>query len=123
MDNFLQAAAEFAGVLIPTLTAIVLIYLAVFLRKLTQIVGSLNPTIKETEKTVSLVNTSIEKAQAPLDTVVKVSHSVDDFSDKASDTLSKATESAKTFVNKNMETVKNTGSKLKRPDEVIENGK
>ena len=73
-----------------------------------QSVQKLDPTIKDVEK-------SMEKLQAPLDTAVKYSHSLDKVHDKTSEVLTKATDFASENMNKFQTAME---EKMKKEDEV-----
>jgi uncharacterized protein YoxC len=113
MDQFLLAAKNLAEILLPSLGAIVLIYLAIVLRKLAKVMDNVNVTMTNAETTVKLVNKSIEKAQAPLDTVVKLSHTVDDVHDSTLETVKNINESTQKFVNENIDVAKDYIGSLK----------
>jgi uncharacterized protein YoxC len=113
MDQFLLAAKNLAEILLPSLGAIVLIYLAIVLRKLAKVMDNVNVTMTNAETTVKLVNKSIEKAQAPLDTAVKLSHTVDDVHDSTIETVKSINESTQKFVNENIDVAKDYIGSLK----------
>lgn len=103
MDEFIQSFSDLSQELIPILIAAVLVFLIIFLYKLIKTTGSLNITVDKTNKTLDLVDTSIDKIQDPLNTVVKISHTVD----KAHDATVNAFNSAKDFVSKSASEIKN----------------
>ena len=113
MDEFLLAAKNLAEILLPTLGAIVLIYLAIVLRKLAKVMDNVSTAMTSADKTVGLVNKSIEKAQAPLDTAVKLSHTVDDVHDSTVETVKSINESTRKFVNENLDVAKDYIDNLK----------
>lgn len=113
MDEFLLAAKKLAEILLPSLGAIVLIYLAIVLRKLAKVMDNVNVTMTNAETTVKLVNKSIEKVQAPLDTAVKLSHTVDDVHDSTLETVKNINESTHKFVNENIDVAKDYIDSLK----------
>ena len=74
-------------------------------------------TVKGLDPTLKKVDQSIEKVQAPLDTVVKYSHSLDKVHDKTSDALDKAAD----FANENIDNLKGfVQEKLKKDELVID---
>ena len=102
MDAFIIAARDLASQLLPTVGLISLIFLIVFLARFTSLVKTLESTVKKTDTTIALVDQSLTKVQAPLDTVVKVSGTVD----KAHDATIKAAYDAKDYLSKNADTIK-----------------
>lgn len=120
MDAFIIAAGELANQLMPILGLVVLIVLIVLLAKLIGLVKTLENTVKKTDSTINLVDQSLTKIQTPLDTVVKVSHTVD----KAHDATLQAVADTRDYINKNAANIKskvkdiadNIGSKMKKND-------
>lgn len=102
MDAFIVAASDLSKQLIPILGLTVLIILIVLLAKLINLVKTVESTVKRTDNTIDLVDQSLTKVQAPLDTVVKVSHTVD----KAHDATVKAVVETKEYLSKNAENIK-----------------
>lgn len=102
MDAFLIALKNLCSELLPILGAACLICLIILLIRLIKVLGSIDSTLLKTHGTIDLVDQSIEKVQAPLDTVVKVSHTVD----KAHDATLNAAREAKEFVDKNAAEIK-----------------
>ena len=103
MDAFISSFSDLSKQLIPILGAAALIFVIILLYKLIKIFSNLNQTVDKTNKTIDLVDDSIDKIQAPLDTAVKISHTVD----KVHDTTVEAVASAKDFVVKTAGEVKN----------------
>ena len=113
MDALLIALSNVAMQLLPIVGAIALIYLCFVFNKLIKLLESATKTVDNLDPTLKLVDQSIEKVQTPLDTVVKLSHSIDDMSAKTSTGLSKASstvsdnvEKLKGFLNDKMTKVK-----------------
>lgn len=77
MDQFLTASANLANILMPTVLLIVLIFVLILLYRMIVLFKTLNDTVAKTHKTIDLLDTSIEKLQKPLDTVAKISETVD----------------------------------------------
>lgn len=102
MDAFIKSFSSFAGEIMPILGATALVCVIILLIKLIKVFGSFNTTVDKANKTIDLVDDSIEKIQAPLDTVVKVSHTVD----KAHDATIAAVGKTKEFVVKTASEVK-----------------
>ncbi|MBO4919375.1 MAG: hypothetical protein J5365_04385 [Erysipelotrichaceae bacterium] len=102
MDAFILALRDLCKDLLPTLGAACLVCLIVLLIKLIKVMDSVDATLLKTHGTIDLVDKSIEKVQAPLDTAVKVSGTVD----KAHDATLVAVKDAKDFVVKNAGEVK-----------------
>ena len=102
MDDLLIALSKVSGQLVPIAGAVALIFLCVFLKKLWGLIDSITNTVKGLDPTLRLVDKSIEKVQAPLDTVVKLSHTVDKVHDKTADAFGKAAD----FAAENVEGIK-----------------
>ena len=86
--------------LLPIVGAVALIYLCIVLRRLAGMLDETTKVIKGLDPTVKSVNQSLEKVQAPLDTVVKCSHTLDDMHDKTIDSVQKMAESASESVDR-----------------------
>ena len=82
MDAFLLAFKNLCNVLMPILGAVCLVCLIVLLIKLIKLIDNVDVTLLKTHGTIDLVDRSIEKVQTPLDTVAKVSLSVDKAHDE-----------------------------------------
>ena len=92
--------------------AVALVFVIILLFKLIKIFSNLNVTVDKTNKTIDLVDDSIDKMQAPLDTAVKISHTVD----KAHDATVAAVETAKDFAIKAASEVKDKVSEIVKGD-------
>ncbi|MEG0076326.1 hypothetical protein [Anaerorhabdus sp.] len=103
MNEFIEAAQNLSVQLLPVLGVIVLIFLCVLLVKLINFVKTLENSVNDLSGTMKLVDKSIEKVQAPLDTAVKLSHTVDEVHDKSYAAVKQAGE----YVSENMGLVKN----------------
>ncbi|MBQ6335486.1 MAG: hypothetical protein IJI46_10490 [Erysipelotrichaceae bacterium] len=102
MDAFIIAFRDLCNDLLPILGAVCLVCVIILLVKLIKVLSSVDDTLLMTHGTIDLVDRSIEKVQAPLDTVVKVSGTVD----KAHDATLSAARDAKEFVVKNAGDIK-----------------
>ena len=102
MDAFIIAFRDLSRDLIPILGAACLVCVIILLIKLIKVLSSVNLTLVKIPTTIDLVDRSIEKVQAPLDTVAKVSETVD----KAHDATLVAVKDAKEFVAKNADDIK-----------------
>ncbi len=102
MDAFIIAFRDLSRDLIPILGAACLVCVIILLIKLIKVLSSVNLTLVKIPTTIDLVDRSIEKVQAPLDTVAKVSETVD----KAHDATLVAVKDAKEFVVKNADDIK-----------------
>lgn len=102
MDAFILAASEFSNQLMPILGAVVLVMLIVFLAKLIKFIKNLDATVRKTDTTIDLVDQSLTKAQSPLDTVVKLSGTVD----KAHDATLRAVSDTKEYISNNAGEIK-----------------
>ncbi|SRR5690554_3968614 len=88
LDNLLTSMSEVATILLPILGAIVLIALAILLFKLIKMVDLLPNTIDKVNNTIDVTQKSIEKLDAPLNTIVGVSHTVDTVNKSATGIVS-----------------------------------
>ncbi|MFI3284547.1 MAG: hypothetical protein R3Y57_05640 [Erysipelotrichaceae bacterium] len=77
MDAFLEAAKNLAEQLVPTLLAIVLVLAIMTFYQIYKLVQETRNNLKGIDRTVALVNDSLDKVQTPLDTVKSVSESVE----------------------------------------------
>jgi len=118
MDAFLNSFHDLCITLLPILGAIALFILIVLFIRLIKVLKSVERTVDKLPSTVDLVDISLQKAQAPLDTVVRVSNTLDDIHDKTVEGVEKVKE----FVVKNYEDVKEkiTGKKKSDSDELKE---
>lgn len=90
LDAFLVALKDLCVTLLPILGAAALVYLCILLKHLWQLIDTARETVKNLDPTISGVNQSLDKIQAPLDTVVRLSHSVDKVQTKTDELLAKA---------------------------------
>lgn len=102
VDDLIMALKTVSEQLLPILGAVVLICLILFLVKCIKFIVECTKRVQQLETTVRGVDQSIEKMQAPLDTVVKVSHTVDKVHDKTE----AAVKQAASFVSANLENLK-----------------
>lgn len=110
LDELLLSAYEVSKLLLPILGVIVLFFLAVFFRKLIKLIELIMLDIKGLDKTVDLVNQSIEKAQKPLDTAVKFSGSLDNMHDKSVTALKNVVD----YASNNVDNIKDYISGVKK---------
>ncbi|MBQ9327826.1 MAG: hypothetical protein IJ225_04765 [Solobacterium sp.] len=94
LDALLLDLGSVCRQLLPILGALALIYLCVLLKHLWKMIDQATELVKGLDPTVKSVNQSLEKVQAPLDTVVKYSHTLDDVHDRTLDSVQKISESA-----------------------------
>ena len=71
MDQLIQDLQIVCTQLLPIIAAVALVFLCILLRKVWQTIDALRKTIEGLDPTLRLVDKSIEKVQAPLDTVAK----------------------------------------------------
>lgn len=102
MDNLLLDLSVFSQHLLPILGAIALAILCYCLWRLAKLADGLTKTIQSLDPTIQKLDESMAKVQAPLDTAVKYSHTMDEVHDKTKDAISKAG----TKVSQNIEQVK-----------------
>lgn len=101
IDQLIVSMSIVSQQLLPILGAAVLIFLILFLRRGIEFVNECTKRVKQLETTVQGVDQSIEKMQAPLDTVVKVSNSVN----RVHDSTEAAVKQAVSFVASNLGSV------------------
>ncbi len=94
MDALLEALHAVCVQILPIIGAVVLVFLCIFLKKLWQLIDGISATVKSLDPTIKLVDQSIEKVQAPLDTAVKYSRTLDNVHDKTVESINKAAEAA-----------------------------
>ncbi len=102
LDDLLLALKNLSVEILPILGAVSLIFLCIFLKKLSVLIESITKTVEKLSPTIDLVDKSIEKIQPPLDTVVKLSNTIDGVHDKTVESVNKAT----AYVNENMSEIK-----------------
>ena len=102
MNKFLEILREVCSNILPFLSVLALIFVIVLLIELIKAVKNASIALKKGSGTIDLVDESIKKVQAPLDTVVKVSESID----KAHDATIKTIDTAKDYLGKNASTIK-----------------
>lgn len=115
MDDLLLALQNVSQQLLPILGAVALIFLCILLRKIVALVESITATVKGLDPTLRLVDKSIEKVQAPLNTAVKYSHTLDKVHDKTAETFGKAVD----FASENIDNLKGFVAE-KLPKEEVE---
>jgi len=109
LDALLIDLGTVCSQLLPILGALALLFLCILLKHLWKLIDGLAVTVQNLDPAVKLVDQSLEKVQAPLDTVVRLSHSVDDMHEKTVEGVHKAAvyatenvEKVKDFVNEKM---------------------
>ena len=124
MDALLLALKNVSEQLLPMIGAVVLFYLCLVFKKLSKLLDTLSKTVDNLEPTIKLVDQSIEKVQAPLDTAVKLSHTIDNVHDTTVESVSKASvyvtenmDDFKTYVNEKVSKVKDHFDKEKNEED------
>ena len=102
MDSFISSLYEICNLLLPMIGVVVLVVLIITLVKVGRLLDTVNDTVEKTQGSIKLVEATLDKVQEPVETVVKVTKSID----KAHDASVKAIDDAKVYVNKNIETIK-----------------
>lgn len=77
MDAFLEAAKNLADQILPTLSVVVLAFVLVMVYQIIKFFKELRTNLNDLDKTVDLVNQSLDKVQVPLQTASNISQSVD----------------------------------------------
>jgi predicted PurR-regulated permease PerM len=89
MDALLLALQNVCTQLVPIIGAVALIFLCILLKKAWILIDQATDKVKKLDPTIDLANQSMQKIQAPLDTAVKLSGTVDEIHDKAVDSAGK----------------------------------
>ncbi len=118
IDSLLVSLGAVCAQLLPILGALALVFLCIVLKRLADVMGELTRTVKTLDPAVKSVNDSMVKIQAPLDTVVKYSHTLDDVHDKTVDSVGKMAESLSDGVEKVKDFVVGTIKDVDPYDEV-----
>ena len=87
MDELLAAMYKVAVQLVPILGVAVLCFLIALIRHCIALIKELTETAKKAGTTLEGVDKSIDKLQAPLDTAVRVSETVDQIQQTAVETV------------------------------------
>ena len=117
MDALLLALQNVSEQLLPILGAAALIFLCILLKKITALIEAVTETVKNLDPTLKKVDESIAKVQAPLDTVVKYSHSLDKVHDKTTEALTKAAAVANDSLDGLKERLQNNNEESEQEDE------
>ena len=91
--------SEVCGQLLPILGAAALIFLCILLRKCWKLIEELTKTVQSLDPTLRKVDKSVDKLQAPLDTAVRLSHSVDKVQERTEEAFTKVSEFAADSIN------------------------
>lgn len=94
LDALLADLEVVCGQLLPILGAVALIFLCILLRKLWKLIEAMTVTVQNLDPTLRKVDQSVEKLQAPLDTAVRLSHSVDKVQARTEEAFGKVSEFA-----------------------------
>jgi hypothetical protein len=94
LDTLLLDLGSVCRQLVPILGAVALLFLCILLKRAWKLIDTMTDTVKGFDPAVKSVNTSLEKIQAPLDTVIRYSHTLDEVHDKAMDGVQKFADSA-----------------------------
>lgn len=114
--ELLEKIKEFSQILLPIIGVIALIVVIILVIELIKTVKNANSVLSKSKGTVDLVDESIKKVQVPLDSAVKISHTVD----VAHDATIKGIEDAKEFISKNAEVIKEKISDLSKKETMVE---
>ncbi len=83
MDALLSDLQNVCSQLLPIIGSVALIFLCILLKKVWLLIDQATDKVQKLDPTIKLANQSMEKIQAPLDTAVKLSGTVDELHDKA----------------------------------------
>lgn len=108
MGTFTESIKNIFNTLLPIVGVIVLVVVVILLIELIKTIKSANNLLNKSVGTVDLVDESLKKVQAPLDSAVKVSNSID----TVHDATVKGIGEAKDFINKNANKIKDKISEL-----------
>ena len=99
MDELIIALKNVSEQFLPILGAVALIFLCILLKKVWKLIDQLTVTIASIDPTIKL------------DTVVKLSHTIDDARDKTVDSISRAA----AYASENLETLKEKVQEKRQP--------
>ena len=99
LDALLADLYAVCGQLLPILGAVALIFLCILLRKSWKLIEELTKTVQSLDPTLRKVDKSVDKLQAPLDTEVRLSHSVDKVQERTEEAFTKVSEFAADSIN------------------------
>lgn len=102
IDTLLNDLQTICKPLLPILGVLALIYMCILLRHLWKLADEVSDKVRKLDVTIDGVNQSLTKVQAPLDTVARLSHSVDKAQDKTEAMFKKASQ----WVNDNLHQAK-----------------
>lgn len=108
-EEVLAAIAQIAKYILPVVGVIVLIYLALFLKKLIE-------TLKEVDRTLIIVEEQVRKLDEPLATVQGISTSVDEVHQKTREVVIRASQKANDNIAKAKDWVASRKEKETDPD-------
>lgn len=117
MDALLQDLQIVCSELLPIVGTVALIFLCILLKKCWKLIEQLTDTVNGLDPTLKKVDTSMDKIQAPLDTVVRLSHSVDKVQDKTEEALGKVSDFTTESLNNLKDLPQNMMLKRKMPKE------
>ena len=99
VDELLADLMAVCQQLLPILGAVALVFLCILLRKAWKLIEQLTGTVQSLDPTLRKVDQSVEKLQAPLDTAVRLSHSVDRVQEKTEEAFGKVSDFATDSIN------------------------
>lgn len=99
LDALLADLYAVCGQFLPILGAAALIFLCILLRKSWKLIEELTRTVQSLDPTLKKVDESVDKLQAPLDTAVRLSHSVDKVQARTEEAFTKVSEFAADSIN------------------------
>lgn len=81
MDLFIESASALSTQILPILGVTTFIVLIILIVNINKLIKNITNDLKDLDKTVAMVNLSLDKAQKPIDTVVSISNTVDKVHD------------------------------------------
>lgn len=77
MDALFESLSQISVLLLPTLGALVLIFLLVLLKSLNDLVKKTHQTVNHLDQTMNIVDRTLEDLRVPVQTIANVAHGID----------------------------------------------
>lgn len=99
VDELLADLTIVCQQLLPIVGTTALVFLCILFRKGWKLIEQITDTVKSLDPTLRKVDQSVDKLQVPLDTAVRLSHSVDRVQQKTEEAFGKVTDFASDSIN------------------------
>ena len=77
MDLFIESASAVSTQVLPIFGVITFIVLIILMLNINKLIKNITRDLRDIDRTVAMVNLSLDKVQKPMDTVVSISKTVD----------------------------------------------